>query len=82
MRKGRDGADDGGVLLEFHRVGNLVKVSAVDPETGIEVSISGPASAGEAALSHAAVRKLRYVLAKRRRRGGPPSADRGGGIIA
>ena len=54
------------VLLEFHQIGAVVKVSAVDPATLTEVSISGPASAGEAALGQAAIRKLRYVLARRK----------------
>ena len=52
------------VLFEFHRIGSVVKVSAVDPVTLTEVSISGPASAGEAALRQAAIKKLRYVLAR------------------
>jgi hypothetical protein len=53
------------VLLEFHQIGAVVKVSAVDPVSLTEVCISGPASAGEAALGQAAIRKLRYVLARR-----------------
>jgi hypothetical protein len=56
---------DQDVLLEFHRIGAVVKVSAVDPATLTEVCISGPANAGEAALGQAAIRKLRYVLARR-----------------
>ena len=58
-------AQDEEVLLEFQQIGAVVKVSAVDPETLTEVCISGPASAGEAALGQAAIRKLRYVLARR-----------------
>lgn len=54
------------VLLEFHQIGSVVKVSAVDPVTLTEVSISGPASAGEQALRQAAIKKLRYVLARRK----------------
>jgi len=53
------------VILEFHTVGNAVKVTAIDPETLVEVSIMGPQSAGEEALKRAALRKLEYVLAKR-----------------
>ena len=53
------------VILEFHAIGNAVKVTAIDPETMIEVSIMGPPSAGEEALKRAALRKLEYVLAKR-----------------
>ena len=54
------------VLLEFHQIGSVVKVSAIDPVTLTEVSISGPASAGEQALRQAAIKKLRYVLARRK----------------
>lgn len=50
------------VLFEFHRVGNVVKVSAIDPQTNTEVSIVGPPTAGEHALKMAALRKLQYVL--------------------
>ena len=49
---------DHGFLIEFVRIGNSTKVSAIDPETGIEVSIVGPTSAGEAILSRNAVAKL------------------------
>lgn len=49
-------------LIEFHRVGAYVKVSAVDPETLTEVSIVGDPAAGEEALTRTAVRKLDYVL--------------------
>ena len=51
-------------LLEFHRIGNSVKVTAIDPITGREASIVGPANAGKAYLSRTAVRKLQYVMAK------------------
>ena len=52
------------VLFEFHRIGNAVRVSAIDPVTGTEVTIQGPASAGETTLHRTAVTKLRYVLSK------------------
>ena len=55
----------GEYLLEFQQVGAYVKVSAIDPATGTEVSITGPASAGEAILGRNAVNKLQYVLKKR-----------------
>ena len=53
------------IILEFHHVGNSVKVTAIDPETLVEVSIVGSPSAGEEALKQTALRKLEYVLAKR-----------------
>lgn len=59
------------VLIEFYRVGAYVKVSAVDAATSTEVSIVGAPEAGEAALAQAAVRKLRYVMAKRGRSARP-----------
>lgn len=52
------------VLFEFRRIGNYVKVSAIDAESGLEVSIVGDAAAGEARLKMTAVKKLEYVLAK------------------
>lgn len=54
------------VLFEFIRVGNAVKVSAVDVETMIEVIIQGPATASEDMLKRQALRKLDYVSARRR----------------
>ena len=52
------------VIIEFHRVGNSVKVSAMDTKTLTEVSIVGPANAGEEVLKRNVLRKLEYVLAK------------------
>ena len=65
----------GEVLFEFHRIGNTVKVAAIDPLTNTEVSIVGSAAAGEHALKMAAVRKLQYVLA--RRANGDPAQMKG-----
>lgn len=54
------------VLFEFVRVGQTVRVNAIDPETGIEVSMVGDAKAGVEVLKRLATRKLEYVIAKRR----------------
>ena len=53
------------VFLEFHSIGAFVRVTAIDPVSGVEVVLQGPASAGEKALGDAAIRKLQYVLTKR-----------------
>ncbi|MGE5477499.1 MAG: DUF6898 family protein [Bacteroidales bacterium] len=53
------------VLFEMRRVGAYVKVTAIDAETGTEVSIVGTPTAGEAALRLTAQRKLEYVLNKK-----------------
>jgi hypothetical protein len=60
------------VIFEFFRVGNSVKVSAVDTETMTEVSVVGPASASEATLRNNALRKLEFVLARRAGQGNKP----------
>ena len=52
-------------IIELIQVGDYVKVSAVDPDSGVEACIVGARTAGEAALQRMAVRKLEYVLAKR-----------------
>lgn len=55
------------VIFEFYQVGNAVKVSAVDPDTMVEVSIVGAPHLGEESLRQAALRKLDYVLRARHR---------------
>lgn len=53
------------VFFEFRRVGNYVRVSAIDSVTGTEVTIVGDAKAGQIQLKQTALRKLEYVLAKK-----------------
>lgn len=52
------------IIIEFHRIGGSVKVSAMDPSTLTEVSIVGPANAGEEILKRNVLKKLEFVLAK------------------
>lgn len=56
------------VIFELLRVGHALKVSAVDPATGTEVSIVGDPAVGESALKRLAMRKLEYMLARRKTR--------------
>lgn len=58
-------AGRGEVILEFVPVGNMMRVVAVDPATGLETTIVGPANAARADLERVAVRKLRMMLARR-----------------
>ena len=53
------------IYVEFVVMGNTVKVTAVDSETGLEASVIGPAGAPRAALADAARRKLEYVAKKK-----------------
>jgi hypothetical protein len=54
------------VFIEIVTLGAYAKVSAIDSETGTEVSVTTPASAGRAAMEAAAVAKLEFVLRKAR----------------
>jgi hypothetical protein len=62
--------DDQGYIIEFHRIGNAVKVSALDPATLTEVSIQASPGVGDTELTRLVVRKLEYVIAKRATQGG------------
>jgi hypothetical protein len=53
------------IIIEFAPVGNIVKVSAMDVQTLTEVSVQGPASAGQEALKRNAIKRLEYVLKKK-----------------
>jgi hypothetical protein len=53
------------ILIEFVVQGSVVKATAIDPVTGTEAAIVGPANAGREALIEAARRKLDYVLKKK-----------------
>ena len=57
----------GSVIVEMIPVGSYVKVSAIDTRTGTEVSIVGDPMRGEAALRQTAIRKLEYVLQKKKK---------------
>ncbi len=47
MARGQQRGNDGDVIVEFQRLGNAVKVSAVDTRTFVEVSIMAPVNATE-----------------------------------
>lgn len=53
-----------GIIIEMIGIGRYVKVTAVDVDTGREVSIVGDPRRGEKALRDVAIRKLKYVMTK------------------
>lgn len=53
------------VIFEFHPVGHIVRVAAMDTKTLTEVVIQGPATASETLLKHNALKRLEYVLKKK-----------------
>ena len=61
---GRFASGDREAIIEFHRLGNAVKVSAVDPVSLTEVSIIAPASLSERQMSANVLRKLDYVMTR------------------
>ena len=52
-------------IVEFHRMGRQVKVSALDPVSLTEVSIIAPAGLGERLMTANALRKLDYVMSRK-----------------
>ncbi len=69
------------VYFEFQQIGAYVKVTAIDPDTLVEVSVTGAASASQQSLKQLALRRLQYVLAKRRQ-GDSQGGSRSGGTLA
>jgi hypothetical protein len=57
------------IILELIDYGELVRVTAVDAETGLEATATGPRTAARSDLEKIALRKLA------RRVFGPPSPD-------
>lgn len=66
------------VYFEFQQIGAYVKVTAIDPETLVEVSVTGSAAASQHDLKQLALRRLQFVLAKRREDGSKGKNSRGG----
>lgn len=62
------------IFLEIQRIGALVRVCAIDAETGTEVYFQAPASAERADLMLLAKNKLRYVLKKQAETGQAPTS--------
>jgi hypothetical protein len=57
----------GAVYFELTRQGRYAKATAIDAETGTEVSVVGPADAADSILKANALRKLEFMLGKQGR---------------
>jgi hypothetical protein len=57
-------SDNTHFIIEYHHVGNSIRVTAMDPLTLTEVVIVGSPKSTKKQLSDLAVKKLRYILAK------------------
>lgn len=54
-----------GYLIEFVRIGAQVKVTACDPESGLEAVVMCPSNTTQKDMTQLAVRKLHYIMAKK-----------------
>lgn len=52
------------IYIEYKQIGQAIKVTAIDAETGLEAVIMGPASAAQTHLQKIAVQKLEMQLKK------------------
>ncbi|HEX6959680.1 MAG TPA: hypothetical protein VF194_16975 [Ferrovibrio sp.] len=62
------GGGDRDAIVEFRRIGAALKVIAIDPATGTEVSMVGDPHLSQQELMRLAVRKLQFVLDKQQRK--------------
>ena len=53
------------IFVEFVILGNSLKATAIDPESGLEASVIGPANAPRHAMAEAARNKLNYMARKK-----------------
>ena len=54
------------IILEYTRVGNVTRVTAVDSQSGTEVVFQAPNYASPSEIQKLAVNKLRYVMARQK----------------
>ena len=54
----------GEIFVEFVILGNSLKATAIDPESGLEATVIGPAKAPQNTLAQAARRKLEFMAKK------------------
>lgn len=54
------------ILIETKRIGAILRVAAVDPQSGIEIVFQAPASAPPETLHRLAHAKMRYALDKKK----------------
>ena len=52
------------IFIETHIVGGIMRVTAIDAETGVEVVFQAPPKTPRSGIEKLAAGKLRYVLRK------------------
>lgn len=66
MPRGSENVDLDEVLYEIQQVGNVIRVAAIDPKSNTEVVIVGSPAMSLYSLKVNAVKKLMYVLEKKK----------------
>jgi hypothetical protein len=56
----------GEVLFEFAQVGNSVRITAIHAATGTEATVQAPLSLSQSDMQNLALRKLIYLLEKKK----------------
>jgi hypothetical protein len=64
MQKSNDALAGREIIFEFHPVGQIMRVSAMDTASLTEISIQGPVTTPQNILERNAMRRLEYVLRK------------------
>lgn len=68
------------VLLEFQKIGHILRVTAIDPDSGTEVIMVADPRQSQDHIERLAARKLAYVLDKNRKKREKLEAEKAKGI--
>ncbi len=55
---------NGEIYLEFQSVGQSQRLTAIDPETGLEATVIGPVAATREHMTNLAIKKLKRRIAQ------------------
>jgi hypothetical protein len=66
------------ILMEIQQIGAVLRVSAIDADSGMEVVFQAPSSTSHADIQRLAASKLKYVLRKEAKAKGRYSKEKGG----
>jgi len=58
----------GSVLFEMHRVGNVMRVMAIDPRSGTEITMVADPRQSQYVIKTVAAQKLAYVIQKNKKK--------------
>ncbi|MCB1509052.1 MAG: serine hydroxymethyltransferase [Hyphomicrobiaceae bacterium] len=74
-RGSRNTREGGAVIFETRQVGQVLKCTAIDEATALEVSVFGPVGTAAFELQRLALRKLQWVLSRSGDQAGAEAPD-------